>query len=152
MKDISNMCNDLHAEFLFRIPLLDMSRYKDVYTLVRYEELAISPEKEARRLYEFADIEITSNVLQWIRASTSGHNVTNSLNLVHDEHPLRLSYSTTRNSLDILRMWRSELPWEIVEQIQFLCRESMELLGFKAYKSKQDLLSDSLGNIDPMSG
>ncbi len=150
MQDIDAMCHDFQSEFLFRMPALNISQYKSVYTLVRYEELAISPEKEARRLYEFAGIKMTSRVLQWIHNSTSGHNVTNSSNLAHEKRPLKLSYSTTRNSMDILRTWRRELPWKIVKQIQSLCRESMQLLGYKTYQNKQDLLSDSPDSIDPL--
>ena len=91
--------------------------YEKMFALLRYEEFAVRPIEMANKLYDFLGRKVPQKLLNFIGNSTQ---VTKGN-----------AYSTKRNSLDTYQQWRTHLPFDVVREIQGVCRGSMEALGYK---------------------
>lgn len=76
--------------------------YPQKTKLVKYEDLFLYPEAELRKLFSFANIEMTTQTLHFVNESTSKHS---------DD-----AYSVFRGNKK-LEDWKSSLPIEIEEKI-----------------------------------
>ena len=53
-------------------------------------------------------------------------------------------YSTVRNSREIVRKWRHELPFHLADQIQSNCLTVMNILGYKLASDPNTLTNKSI--------
>ena len=122
----ARICRDLDntlsqaRELFTRMPFL-----RSNYILMRYEDIALSPLRETKDMYEFLGLEMTEKVVAWIKMSTteSVHGV----------------YSTQRNSRQAATSWRRKLPLAFVKVIQENCSDVLRLLGYNNIDTESDL-------------
>ena len=105
---------------------------------VRYEELSLHPEREAKRIYDFVGLDFTDEMKQWIRKNTKSKSIYTSSD----------AYSTERNSKSSIEKWRKELTFEQVQVIQEHCRDAMRYLKYKEINSRQQLLNLNVSLYD----
>jgi len=109
--------------------------------LLRYEDLSLDPTKTVRRLLEFLDLQWNDSIAQYIKTHTINNVMkrernkeTNKVTLVHDP------YGTSRNSTAAVFAWTQSLSFSDVRQIQEVCKEPMEKLGYKTVSSELEML------------
>ncbi|KPP78530.1 carbohydrate sulfotransferase 1-like [Scleropages formosus] len=115
---------------------------KGKYLLVRYEDLAYSPEEKAKEIYRFVGLEMDEKVRSWISRNTN-----------HNASPAERNYkfSTTRDSRTTAESWRLHLAFDIVGAVQRLCNNTLSLLGYKLVHSVTDLRNMSYSLVEPRS-
>ncbi|HEY3303575.1 MAG TPA: sulfotransferase domain-containing protein [Candidatus Binatia bacterium] len=87
------------------------------YYRVRYEDLCRDPVGVCGRIYEFLGKAVPQGVTDWLLKNTQGGNREN-------------RYRTSRDSLEMIDVWKSQLTKEQVRHIESLCRPLMETLGY----------------------
>eukprot|EP00092_Neocalanus_flemingeri_P031675 GFUD01034402.1.p1 GENE.GFUD01034402.1~~GFUD01034402.1.p1 ORF type:complete len:474 (-),score=87.09 GFUD01034402.1:110-1531(-) len=133
-------CEDLSSDIRAAVEL--QRTFPGRVRLVRYEDLSLSPERTVRRLLEFLNLPWHEAIGHYIDTHTSAdikkqerNKETRKVTLVHDP------YGTSRNSSAAVFAWRQSLDFQNVSQIQEVCREPMQELGYKIVSSKVQMLS-----------
>ncbi|XP_004690258.1 PREDICTED: carbohydrate sulfotransferase 4 [Condylura cristata] len=103
------------------------------YLLMRYEDLVRDPVRQTAQLYEFTGLKFLPHLQNWV------HNITQGKGM--GDHAFA---TNTRNARKVSEAWRWSLPHEKVSQIQELCGHTMNLLGYRLLKSKQEQKNLSL--------
>ncbi|KAM9754438.1 carbohydrate sulfotransferase 1 [Menidia menidia] len=108
------------------------------YLLVRYEDLAFSPQVKASEIYRFVGLEMHNRVRTWIAKNTNSN--------ASSPSEWNYRYSTTRDSRAAAENWRLRLGFDIVRTVQNLCNDTLALLGYRLVHSLAELrnLSHSL--------
>jgi len=87
------------------------------YHRVRYEDLCRDPLGTAGRIYDFLGKKMPQAVIDWLAENTrSGSR--------------QERYGTSRNSLEMVDVWRSQLNRRQIRDIESLCGPLMETLGY----------------------
>ncbi|XP_029951243.1 carbohydrate sulfotransferase 6-like [Salarias fasciatus] len=102
---------------------------KGRYKMIRYEDLARNPLEEIRAIYEFAGLEMTTQLAEWI------YKVTHGKGKGAKSEAFKI---TSRNAADVSQAWRTSLPYEKVKRIQEVCKGAMSLLGYRTVSSEQE--------------
>ena len=91
------------------------------YMEARYKDISLQPIETAKSIYEFANFEMPTSLIDWIIENTnpSKEALTQGLKRV---------FGSIRNSSANVDKWRSESPIERIEVIERECREVFELL------------------------
>ncbi|XP_053127326.1 carbohydrate sulfotransferase 4-like [Hemicordylus capensis] len=97
------------------------------YLLVRYEDLARAPLAQAATLYRFAGLRFTPRLRSWV------HNIT------HGQGLSAQAFNTDpRDAAHVSQAWRGALPYAAIVQLQEVCKEAMELLGYRLVRSEEE--------------
>lgn len=102
---------------------------KGRYKLVRYEDVARNPLEEVRDMYEFAGLEMTWQLEEWIYKVTHG--------IGHGGKADAFKI-TSRNAADVSQAWRTSLPYSKVKRIQDMCKGAMTLLGYRTVNNEKE--------------
>ena len=99
------------------------------YRIIRYEDLAVQPVKEAHALYNYIGISPDDHLLKWAEGVMKGHkNVKeNDLGTVRN------------NATDAAQRWRKTLNIDLVLQIQEACDKFMEMFGYTKVFTEMEL-------------
>lgn len=139
-------CSDPH--FLCREMMDDLEVFNelqetepDKFIQVLYEDIALYPEREAKRLFQFLGLPFSVSVQRFLRTHTTARK-TDGLN----------PYSTRRNSSSMAFSWRSRLSFPQVNLIQATCSEVLHKLNYSFINSRREFYSlrgiKSPGNND----
>ncbi|KAM6223793.1 carbohydrate sulfotransferase 4 [Rhynchocyon petersi] len=103
------------------------------YLLVRYEDLVQSPQDQTRRMYDFVGLKFLPWLQTWVQNITQGKGMG-----THAFH------TDSRNALNVSQAWRWILPFQKVTQLQKVCSDAMDLLGYRQVKSEHEQRNLSL--------
>ncbi|XP_013887614.1 carbohydrate sulfotransferase 6-like [Austrofundulus limnaeus] len=134
---LQEICHS-HIRISKRASLKPPPFLKGRYKLIRYEDLTLNPLKEINSLYEFAGLEMTSEIGEWIYKTTHG---------IGKGTKKQAFQITSRNATLVSQAWRTTLPFSKVKRVQDICKEAMELLGYKtvdSFKEQRNLDIDLL--------
>ena len=132
-------CADLLADITAAFNL--ERSYPDTVLLVRYEDLSMDPITTTTNILTFLQLQFTRDIQQYIETHSHAqetpawkrsHGKKNS-----EEDP----YGTIRDSSATAFAWMKSLPLQDILQIQQVCREPMEKLGYTFKKEETDLKS-----------
>ncbi|XP_077148680.1 carbohydrate sulfotransferase 4-like [Ranitomeya variabilis] len=99
----------------------------DRYMVIRHEDLARYPVESMRQMFDFAELQITKDMEQWM------HNIT------HEEIPgPALFMPFSRVSLKVIEKWRTAADFDFVHQVQLMCKGSMRVFGYLPVRTKED--------------
>lgn len=105
------------------------------YSLLRYEDLASSPQHITELVYRFASVPLAQQVRAWVdRLSfdqASAH--ARPGQAVYDR-----AYAHAQN-LSSAHAWRAQMPIELVRVVEAECADAMQLLGYKQVDSEKQL-------------
>ena len=110
----------------------------DKTLVVRYEDLAMAPIAESKRIYDFVGLSFPANVKQWINKK---------LSIDSDDNQDGKTFNTKKNPKDVALRWRDEINESFVGEIQDSCVKNMDLLGYKRANgelSQADVITDSI--------
>ena len=107
---------------------IDSYAHKKNYHLVRYEDLAFFPVEEGHLLYEYIDIKLSPDVLDWMKNISPGNKLPWKGQRVKRIKDL---YTTKRaNSAFASQAWRERITNTKLHVIQGLCRDFMNKTGY----------------------
>lgn len=129
LSQITSTCKDMAASV--ETGLQRPAWLRGRYLLVRYEDLALSPEARATEIYRFMGLEMEDRVRTWIVKNTNSS--------VPSPSEGSYRYSTSRDSRVTAESWRLRLSFDIVRTIQNLCNDTLALLGYKQVHSAAEL-------------
>ncbi|KAG7245321.1 hypothetical protein INR49_028157, partial [Caranx melampygus] len=99
---------------------------KGRYKMVRYEDVARNTLEEISALYEFAGLEMTPQLQEWIYRVTHGRGKGQAFKV------------TSRNATNVSEAWRTSLPHNKVKRIQEVCKGAMSLIGYRTVNSEEE--------------
>ncbi|NXG48721.1 CHST4 sulfotransferase, partial [Psilopogon haemacephalus] len=106
---------------------------KDRYLLLRYEDIVRDPLARAAQMYMFAELHFTPELQKWV------HNIT------HGKGQGAQAFEIgSRDALGVSQAWRQTLPFDKIEKVQNVCKDAMDLLGYRLVKSEEEQKNMSL--------
>ena len=96
----------------------------------RYEDLSLDPFRVVKNVYDFVGLELTSEINDWLERNTHLSEST-----TRRQNP----FSTKRNSTSAMQAWRKHLSFVQVQNIQNMCKETMEHFGYQTISSEMEL-------------
>uniref|UniRef100_A0A8C8VNB4 Sulfotransferase n=1 Tax=Pelusios castaneus TaxID=367368 RepID=A0A8C8VNB4_9SAUR len=100
---------------------------KDRYMLVRYEDIAKEPLTKAAQLYKFAKLHFTPELQLWV------HNITHGMGLGTQSFDI-----SARDAVNVSQAWRKTLPFQKIAKLQTMCKDAMNLLGYRLVMSEEE--------------
>ncbi|XP_072492614.1 carbohydrate sulfotransferase 4-like [Notamacropus eugenii] len=100
---------------------------RDRYLLIRYEDLVQDPLTQTSKLYEFAGLPFLPQLQIWV------HNITRGKGM--GGHAFQ---TNSRNAQNVSQAWRWSLPHDQVVQLQKICKDTMNLMGYLPVFSEKD--------------
>ncbi|XP_039262089.2 carbohydrate sulfotransferase 1-like [Styela clava] len=128
------------------------------YLRIRYEDIATDPVKGAEKMYKFLNMDLPSEVREWIQMSTASPSekieelqaeldnkeltleelMNSKKKLSQMKKEQRNPYGTVRDSSHVVVKWRKMLNMDIIAQIQKKCGSIMTKLGYKLINSIEE--------------
>ncbi|XP_065704633.1 carbohydrate sulfotransferase 4-like [Patagioenas fasciata] len=122
-----------HAEIYKAGSQATPSFLKDRYLLVRYEDIVRDPLARVAQMYRFAGLHFTPELQKWV------HNIT------HGKGQGAQAFDIgSRDALKVSQAWRKALPFQKIEKVQNLCKDVMDLLGYRLVQSEKEQKNMSL--------
>jgi hypothetical protein len=103
--DIDKMCHELREDFT-------ILRHFPKATVVRFEDLALHPERVTKQLFDKLKLNYTKNVENFLKLHTSA-----AMDIAADR------YSTKRNSTAIVNLWQRKLSETDILNVQNRCKD-----------------------------
>ncbi|XP_012515904.1 PREDICTED: carbohydrate sulfotransferase 4 [Propithecus coquereli] len=103
------------------------------YLLMRYEDLVRAPLTQTSRMYEYVGLKFLPHLQTWVHNLTQGKGM--------GQHAF---HTNARNALNVSQAWRWTLPFGKVSQLQKVCGDIMNLLGYRHVSSEQEQRNLSL--------
>ncbi|CAM4544998.1 carbohydrate sulfotransferase 6-like [Lepidochelys kempii] len=100
---------------------------KGRYMLVRYEDIVNDPLAKAEQLYKFAELHFTPKLQVWV------YNITHGKGLGMQAFDI-----SSRDAVNVSQAWRKNLPFQKIEKLQNVCKDAMDLLGYRLLMSKEE--------------
>ncbi|NWW54575.1 CHST4 sulfotransferase, partial [Pedionomus torquatus] len=106
---------------------------KDRYLLVRYEDIVRDPLAKTAEMYRFAELNFTPALQKWV------HNITHGKG--QGAHTFIIG---SRDALRVSQAWRKTLSFQKIKEVQKLCKDAMDLLGYRLLQSEEEQKDMSL--------
>jgi len=120
-------------------------RYPGAVTLVRYEDLSLEPEDTTRQLLDFLDLPWHTVMDTYIDSHTSREKIKMVRNRFTKKlEPRKNTYGTTKNSTATAFAWKQKLGLARTIEIQDICSEPMERLGYRLLDTEEELQDQEL--------
>ncbi|CAH2314615.1 carbohydrate sulfotransferase 6-like [Pelobates cultripes] len=98
------------------------------YMLLRYEDLAVEPFLNVKRIYKFVGLSISPNLEKWI------------YNVTHNDSQSKKGFMPySRDAISVTQKWRKVLKFASVKEIEHVCSEEMKQFGYLPLKSPRHL-------------
>ena len=118
--------------------------FTDRVHIARYEDLSLDPKHVSEELMTFLDLQKSWSIDIFIQNHTNGKNISVTI----ERHG---PVNTVRNSSSEVFKWRNKIQEKDVSDIQKLCGDSMNTLGYNAMTNIQaDRINESYALIKPL--
>ena len=128
---IDPVCSRLSVNLMFLDGLERNSKIWNQYMRIRYEDFILNPLGAALKIYKFVGLEMTMKVKEWLDVAFTTANKKS----LAKSSPQGLK----RNIKSVLNNWRIDLNFETVQEIQAKCDNILKNLGYRIYKSNEEL-------------
>lgn len=130
------LCDNMHDDFLEAVDI--KKQFPDKVHLVRYEDLCLYPFNQTDQILDFLSLPKRPIIEKYLEDSTSSKRAEEVLlTAEHHKGAKRRKgenpYSTKRDSKVTVFAWRQKIKPSEVEEIQSVCSETMEELGYKTF-------------------
>ncbi|NXP15837.1 CHST4 sulfotransferase, partial [Thinocorus orbignyianus] len=106
---------------------------KDRYLLVRYEDIVRDPLAKTAEMYRFAELNFTPELQKWV------HNITHG-----NGQGAHMFIIGSRDALRVSQAWRKTLSFQKIKEVQNVCKDAMDLLGYRLLQSEEEQKDMSL--------
>ena len=136
------LCDNMHEDFLEAVDI--KKQFPDKVHLVRYEDLCLYPFDQTDQILDFLSLPKRPIIEKYLEESTSSKRAEEMLLTEHKrtKHKKENPYSTKRDSKVTVFAWRQKIKPSEVEEIQSVCSETMEKLGYKTFDDISQELKD----------
>ncbi|XP_020819261.1 carbohydrate sulfotransferase 4-like [Phascolarctos cinereus] len=111
---------------------------RERYLLIRYEDVVRDPLTQTSKLYEFAGLPFLPHLQVWVQNITQGKGMGGN------------AFDTnSRNAQSVSQAWRWALPHNKVVQLQKICKDIMNLMGYLPVLSEKDQRNLSTNLLSP---
>ncbi|XP_036608472.1 carbohydrate sulfotransferase 4-like [Trichosurus vulpecula] len=117
----------LSQQEIYKAAQLLPDSLRERYLLIRYEDLVQDPLTQTSKLYEFAGLRFLPHLQIWVRNLTQGKGMGG-----------RAFDTNSRNAQSVSQAWRRSLPHDKVVQLQKICKDYMNLMGYLPVLSEKD--------------
>ncbi|TFK03874.1 protein unc-13-like protein C [Platysternon megacephalum] len=100
---------------------------KGRYMLVRYEDIVNDPQAKAAQMYKFAELHLISKLQVWV------YNITHGKGLGTQVFDIG-----SRDAVNVSQAWRKKLPFQKIAKVQNVCKDAMDLLGYRLVMSEEE--------------
>ena len=121
----------------------DPTFIRQIYHIVRYEDLAADPVKGMTSLYEFMGISPDENVRKWAKSQATPATET-------DGQEEKVYNTWRRNPEATSAKWRNSTKYSSVLQIQKVCEEFFSMFGYQAVNSEDELHNNLIPVVNPI--
>ncbi|XP_069093407.1 carbohydrate sulfotransferase 5-like [Pleurodeles waltl] len=112
---------------------------KDRYVMVRYEDLVNNPVGHIKDWYSFVGLNMSPKLESWIQ------------NITHSEIPKERNFlPLSGDSAKIAQQWRKNLNFTNVEKVQAICKQEMDLFGYRMVNTTEEQKNMSLDILTPL--
>ncbi|XP_053600670.1 carbohydrate sulfotransferase 4 [Plodia interpunctella] len=125
------LCADMISDYVAAGRLL--KQYPDKLMVLRYEELALDPNKTTLNLLKFLRMGMTSSVEKFLST--------------HTNVEVAGVSSTFRISQHVPFRWKNVLDFDYVDNIQEVCKEAMDLWGYRLAHNSSHMTSKDFNPI-----
>ena len=140
-RDQKAMISQLESECHNMAENIEVAKtYANMVHIVRYEDIALDPVTETRKIYDFLAMEIPSEVENFLEIATKNDDKTK---YEKGQEYMKI-YSTTRKSSENLQKWRMKADFFLTEQVQSKCGEMMKKFKYKTFTNIEELRNISL--------
>lgn len=102
--------------------------------LVRYEDMGLNPEENARKIFKFLQLSYNKYVANFVREHTQPKRKTVKPN----------AYSTVRDSKATIFAWRDALNFTTMEAIQNACSDSLQHLQLRIFQNEEEYMNRTI--------
>ena len=92
------------------------SHYQSRLKIVKFEEFALNPKEEAKKIYDFLKLKFPIFVENWLEENTIGSDGDN--------------FGTSRNSTEIISKWKNEITREQKVRLDSICADYLTELQY----------------------
>ena len=121
----ANLCSRIESDLKYGQQAND-----NQYMLLRYEDTAMQPLSIYEMVSQFSGIPKSEVVEDWLERNTR----------VADARDLDDEYSTSRNSIASVSLWRRIMPYTLVNEVQSQCADVMKVLRYLPARNESELL------------
>ncbi|NXN30638.1 CHST5 sulfotransferase, partial [Nycticryphes semicollaris] len=133
LSDIMQVICKSHVE-MYKAGNRDVPSFlKDRYLLVRYEDIVRDPLAKTEEMYRFAELNFTPELQKWV------HNITHGKG-----RGAQTFIIGSRDALRVSQAWRKTLPFQKIKEVQNVCKDAMDLLGYRLLQSEEEQKDMSL--------
>jgi len=115
----------------FAKSLMTNSKLRHKYLRIRYEDFVSHPLNSTQAIYDFAGLNFDSKIGNWLKTQTSEKNP----DFLEKAAPFGLK----RNSKTTISAWREHANFEKIQEMQNICSEVLETLGYRTFNSSAEL-------------
>lgn len=116
-EDIGDVARDICATYQYNARVGLTEQFRHSYRIVKYEDIASDPMGYAKLLYEFAGLELTAAIEDYIRTSSSGSIVQG-------------KYEVVRNTAEVVENWKKVMDPSHVKIVESQCEELFQTFGY----------------------
>ncbi|XP_075986951.1 carbohydrate sulfotransferase 4-like [Anticarsia gemmatalis] len=126
------LCADMISDYVAAGRLLP--KYPDRLMVLRYEELALNPNVTTHRILKFLRLSGTQSLDEFLQS--------------HTNVEVAGVSSTFRVSRDVPFRWKYALDFNYVDEIQMVCKEAMNLWGYRMAQNATHMASKEFNPIE----
>lgn len=126
------LCADMISDYVAAGRLLPL--YPEKFMVLRYEELALDPIATSHRILKFLRLSATQSVEEFLQS--------------HTNVEVAGVSSTFRVSRDVPFRWKTVLDFNYVDEIQIMCKEAMDLWGYRMAHNATHMASNDFNPIE----
>ena len=142
-QDVETHCKNLVDNYMYMTWLThNASSVANKLVVIRYEDFAYQPIDMAAKLYSFLNFKEPKHFEKWIldltKPASSNHTRAGQI------------YGVKKNSSKIAESWRQVMPFELVLEVQNYCRQALDIYGYQAIDTQEELRNTSLSLVNAL--
>ena len=113
-RKVKKVCNAIEKH------LRKITPYIDVIQLVRYEDLATSPDTYVKKLFSSLHLTPSDEVMRWLKERNNSNHASKRFN----------HFSLFREAKTVLHSWRNDIPAKLLKIVEKRCGPIMKYFGY----------------------
>lgn len=116
--DIKAVAADICQTYLHNVRVGLSPQFKDVYRIVKYEDIGSAPVEYAREVYNYVGMTLTPDIEEYIRKSSSGSTVVG-------------KYEVVRNTAEVIDNWKNTMNPDHAKVVESQCLDMLKTFGYE---------------------
>ncbi|XP_070544994.1 carbohydrate sulfotransferase 3-like [Ptychodera flava] len=138
-------CDHSLRNFLLKSADGIFSPWRKNLLILRFENIALAPKTYARVIYDFLDIKLHNDTLDWIDEHTQAKPMQAQEANTNRSYQSS-NFSLLRNAIEVVTQWRKKVTFDLVKAIQSekVCRKYMQAFNYTLIQNEENLTHGDL--------